>query len=208
MFRWFLPKEPKFFDYFEKHALITVEACREFLLLTEPGADIIEKVSRIKELEHQADNITHQCVEALHKTFITPFERNDIHRLITVMDDVIDFTKDAAARVETYRLVKMTPEVHEMAGILMNASQEISSTINGLRHLKHVDAMRQSFVTINRLENEGDIVLRHAIGRLFDEEQDVKNIIKWKEVYENLEMAIDSCEDVSNIIEGVILENE
>lgn len=208
MFRWLLPRETSFFDFFDKHAAVIVEASQTLLSLADEESDIIAKINKIKELEHQADAITHQCIEALHKTFITPFDRNDIFRLISRMDDIIDFIKDAAARIETYKLVKITNEAKEMAQVLMKATQEVEKAVKELRKLKRVEAIRQSFIVINRLEHEGDIVLRHAIGRLFDEEQDVRNIIKWKEIYENLENSIDRCEDVSNIIEGVILEND
>lgn len=203
-----MPKEAGFFDFFENHASTIVEAAAQLLDLICSEDISHEKFQRIQALEHQADSITHQCVEALHKTFITPFERNDIYRLISRMDDIIDFIEETSARMQTYKLTIMTPEAKELATLLLNCAQTIEEAIKGLRYLKNAEATRRAFITINRLENEADVVVRKAIGKLFDEETNAINIIKWKEIYENLEEAIDRCEDVSNIIEGVILESD
>jgi predicted phosphate transport protein (TIGR00153 family) len=207
MFGRFLPRENSFFEYFEQHAAVTVEGCEELLQLITTGANVDVRVRRISEIEHEADTITHRCVEALHKTFITPLERDDIHRLISRMDDIMDFVEAAADRIVLYDVKTMTLDARDLADVLVRATKEVESACKGLRNLKNPQALLHSCVVINRLENEADQVLRRAVARLFREERDPIQIIKWKEIYELMETASDRCEDVANVIEGVVLEN-
>lgn len=207
MLRRFLPRETSFFDFFDRHAALTVEGTKEMLSLATTGANIKAKAFRIKELEHQTDVITHECVAALHQTFITPIERDDIHRLITRMDDIMDFVDSASDRIFLYELTVMTPELKDMADVLVRATEEIQQALKGLRDMKNAEAVVKHCIDINRLENDGDAILRTAVARLFREERDPIAIIKWKEIYEHLEEATDRCEDVANIMEGVVLEN-
>jgi uncharacterized protein len=207
MFGRFLPRETSFFDFFDAHAAKTVEGTKQFIALAAGTVDIVEGARRIKQIEHETDVITHQCVEALHRTFITPLERDDIHTLITRMDDIMDFVDSAAERMTLYGLTKGTPELGALADVLCRAAAEVERAVRMLRDMKNADRILASCVEINRMENEADGVLRGAVAKLFKEEKDPINIIKWKEVYENLEDATDRCEDVANIIEGVVLEN-
>ena len=208
MFGRFLPKETSFFDFFEQHAELTVEGTKEFLSLVTTGANIDAKAKRIADIEHETDVITHRCVEALHKTFITPIDRDDIHRLITKMDDIMDFVEAAAERIALYEITTMTAEVRDLADVLVRASEQVVLAARGLRNLKDPQTILKLCVDINRLENEGDQILRRAVAKLFKESAgDPINVIKWKEIYENLESATDRCEDVANIIEGVVLEH-
>lgn len=207
MFGRFLPRETSFFDFFEQHAALTIEGTREFLSMVTTGANIAAKCRRISEIEHETDTITHRCVEALHKTFITPIDRDSIHRLITKMDDVMDFVEAAAERIELYEVSSMTNDVRDLADVLHRASQQVEGCVRGLRTLKDPQATIKLCIDINRLENEADAILRRSVARLFKEEKDPIAVIKWKEIYENLESASDRCEDVANIIEGVILEH-
>ncbi|MDB4969804.1 MAG: phosphate transport regulator [Myxococcales bacterium] len=207
MFGRLLPRETSFFDFFERHAAMTVEGAREFLSLASTGANVNAKAKRIKEIEHECDTITHHTVEALHKTFITPIERDDIFRLISKMDDIMDYVEAAAERIALYKLSQMTNDVKDLADVLLRATLELEQGLKLLRNMENTEAISQKCIDINRLENEADSILRTAVARLFDEEQDVRTIIKWKEIYENLENATDRCEDVANIIEGVVLEH-
>jgi uncharacterized protein len=207
MFGRFLPRETSFFDFFEQHAALTIEGTKEFLSLVTTGANIAAKCRRISDIEHETDTITHRCVEALHKTFITPIDRDQIHRLITRMDDIMDFVEAAAERIELYELTVMTSDVRDLADALHRSALQVEQAIRGLRNLKNPQATLKLCIDINRLENEADAILRRSVARLFKEEKDPIVIIKWKEVYENLESASDRCEDVANIIEGVILEH-
>ena len=202
-----LPRETSFFDFFERHATLTVDGAKEFLSLATTGLNIANKTKRIKEIEHETDVVTHQCVEALHKTFITPIDRDDIHRLITKLDDIMDFVEAASERIALYEIKDMTPECKDLADVLVRATQEVQEALRGLRDMKNAKAVLAKCIDINRLENEADGILRSAVARLFREEKDPITVIKWKEIYENLETATDRCEDVANIIEGVVLEH-
>jgi len=210
MFSRLLPRETSFFDFFEQHADVLVRGTQTFAGLFEPGADIGEITKQVRALEHEADHITHKCVEALHKTFITPIDRDDIHRLITRLDDVMDYIEAAAERITLYEITEMTPDARALADVLVRAAKDVQIALRGLRNLKDSKQILQKCIDINRLENEADDILRSAVARLFKDVKDAKdviNVIKWKEIYENLENATDRCEDVANTIEGVVLEH-
>jgi predicted phosphate transport protein (TIGR00153 family) len=207
MFGRFLPRETSFFDFFEQHAALTIEGTKEFLSMVTTGANIATKCRRISDIEHETDTITHRCVEALHKTFITPIDRDAIHRLITRMDDVMDYVEAAAERIELYEISSMTSDVRDLSDVLHRSAQQVEAAIRELRSLRDTQHTLKLCIDINRLENEADAILRRSVARLFKEEKDPIMVIKWKEIYENLENASDRCEDVANIIEGVILEH-
>lgn len=207
MFGRFLPKETSFFDFFEQHAALTVEGTKEFLSLVTTGANIEAKCRRVSDIEHETDVITHRCVEALHKTFITPIDRDSIHRLITKMDDIMDYVEAASERIVMYELTAMTNDVRDLADVLHRSTIDVEKAVRCLRNFKDPQQILKLCIDVNRLENEADAILRRSVARLFKEEKDPIMVIKWKEIYENLENATDRCEDVANIIEGVILEN-
>jgi predicted phosphate transport protein (TIGR00153 family) len=202
-----LPHDTSFFVFFEQQGKKTVEGCRAFLDMVEAGKDLEVWAQRIKQIEHECDEITHAVVEGLHKTFITPIDRNDIYRLITKMDDIMDLVEAAADRVALYEIPTMTKEVGELAGCLVSSGEHVLAAVTSIRDLKRPNGILQHCIEINRLENVADNVLRRALARLFREERDPIAVIKWKEIYETLESATDRCEDVANIIEGLVLEN-
>jgi len=204
----FLARDESFFDEFEKQGLKTVEGCRAFVAMVKsPPDDIQAAAKKISDIEHECDRITHAVVAKLHKTFITPLDRNDIYRLITKMDDVMDFVEAAAERVALYDIHVMTSEVAGLAEVLLQSAERVYEAVAGFRDLKRPEAILEKCVEINRLENVADNLLRGSLARLFREEKDPITIMKWKEIYELLETATDRCEDVANIIEGVVLEN-
>ncbi len=207
MLRRLLPREEDFFGLFERHAALTVEGAKEMQRLVQGGENIRALAMRIKEIEHETDVITHSCVERLHTTFITPFDRDDIHRLITRMDDVMDYIESAAIAVMLYELTDMTDPARQLAGILVRATESVSVAVAGLRTVKKSQSIIDACIEVNRLENEGDEILRGALADLFRGATDPLLVLKWKEVYEALENATDRCEDVANIIEGVVLEH-
>jgi predicted phosphate transport protein (TIGR00153 family) len=207
MLRRFLPREEDFFSLFERHAALTVDGAQQFAKLVSGGQNVKALAARIKEIEHETDVITHTCVERLHTVFITPIDRDDIHRLITRMDDVMDYVESASERIALYELREMTDEVRELADVLVRATQTLVTAVGGLRDLKKTQIILDACIEVNRLENEGDEILRNAVAKLFREATDPLFVMKWKEVYEALESATDRCEDVANIIEGVILEH-
>ncbi len=207
MFRALLPRETSFFDFFESHARVTSEGARELLALATDGAAVEPRARRIKEIEHEADVITHQCVDALHRTFITPIDRHDIHRLITRMDDVMDLIDAASDRIRLYELVPLRPEIREFAEILVHATGLVEKAVHGLRNLKHSAEIKTTCIEINRLENDGDALYRRAVLSLFHEVSDAICVMKWKEILDDLEAATDRCEDVANLVEGILLEH-
>ena len=206
MLRWFLPREEDFFGFFERHAALTVEGAKEMRRLIGGGQDVPVLTARIREIEHETDVITHGCVERLHKTFITPLDRDAIHQLITRMDDVMDYIESAAVAVNLYELTEMTAAAQAMADVLVRATEAVAVAVSGLKNLKRSDDVLKACIEVNRLENEGDDILRGALADLF-RGKDPLLVLKWKEVYEALENATDSCEDVANVIEGVVLEH-
>jgi len=207
MLRWLLPREDDFFGLFERHAALTVEGAKEMQRLVSGGQNVRALAARIKEIEHETDVITHTCVEHLHKTFITPLDRDDIHRLITRMDDVMDYIESAAAAVWLYELSDMTVPARQLADVLVRSTEAVAIAVGGLKNVKQADTILNACIEVNRLENEGDEILRTALADLFRGARDPLLVLKWKEIYEALENATDRCEDVANIIEGVVLEH-
>ena len=202
-----LPHDASFFSYFEQQGQKTVEGCRAFVAMVENPTDLDQRAERVKQIEHECDEITHAVVAGLHKTFITPIDRNDIYRLITKMDDIMDMVEAAADRLALYDVKEMTKEVADLARCLVSGAEHVLGAVSGIRDLSKSQAILQHCIEVNRLENVADSILRGALARLFREEKDPIAVIKWKEIYETLESATDRCEDVANIIEGVLLEN-
>jgi hypothetical protein len=205
MLKSLLPRETSFFDFFEKHSKLTHEGALEFERMAEDGE--ISRTRRIKEIEHETDVVTHQCVEALHKTFITPIDRNDIHRLISRMDDVMDLLDAASDRVRLYELHPVTGEIQAFAALIVRSTGLVQRAVAGLRDMKASETIKEACIEINRIENDGDALFRKALARLFKEEKDAISVIKWKEVFEALETCLDRAEDVANTIEGIVLEH-
>jgi predicted phosphate transport protein (TIGR00153 family) len=202
-----LPRDASFFDDFEEQGKKTVEGCRAFLTLIEDAARADVHARSVKEIEEACDAITHRVVAKLHKTFITPLDRNDIYRLMTKMDDIMDYVEAAAERMSLYDIRTSTKEVGDLTRVLVASAERVLEAVSGLRDLKHPQVILEKCIEINRLENEADALLRGTLAKLFREDKDAISIIKWKEIYELLETATDRCEDVANIIEGVVLEH-
>jgi predicted phosphate transport protein (TIGR00153 family) len=203
----FLPKTTSFFDYFEQHGALTIKACEEFLALAKNPAEIVARAKRIKELEHEADIITHKCIDDLHRTFITPIDRSDIHTLIKTLDDIVDSVDATASRMLLYEIDSLLPDTLELSELLVEATKAIMDAINSLRHIDHNAALiNERCIVICGVENKADALLRSALARLFKEEKDAVKVIKWKEIYERLERATDHCEAVANIIQGIAIE--
>jgi uncharacterized protein len=202
-----LPRETCFFDHFDAHAAKTVEGCELFLDLARGTDDVSGLCTKIKEVESACDKVTHDTVASLHRVFITPLDRNDIHRLISKMDDVMDLVEGAARAMDVYEIRQSSPLLVEMAATLLDSAKRVAEAVGGLRDLKDPRRILDNCIEINRLENQSDRQLADAIAWLFGQSTDPIAIIKWKEVFEMTEMATDSCEDVANVIEGVVMEN-
>ena len=206
MFRRMLPRKVCFFDYFEQLAVMIIQACEAFRDLTEGKADNVGQAGRIKDIEHQADNLTHKCIEEINKTFITPIDRVDIHSLVKRLDDIVDSVDACASRIMLYEITEMRPEALQLADVLVKAAHELEVALKGLRNLKNAPVIEEKLIAIHQLENDGDTILRAALMRLFKEEDRAIQVIKWKEIFERLEKATDRCEDVANIIEKIVIE--
>ncbi|WP_034293258.1 DUF47 domain-containing protein [Herbaspirillum sp. RV1423] len=207
MFGRLMPTEGKFFDLFNQHAELGVKCAKEMVALMTNFDDLEIRVHAIETLEKQADKITHNAIDLLHKTFITPLDRDDIHQLITRMDDILDLLEDAAQTISLYDIKAITPEAKRLAELCLACAEKVKTAV-GLLH--NMDNSRQILVIceeIDRLESDADHVMRAAMSKLFRDEPDVRNLIKLKAIYEILETVTDRCEDVANIIEGIIVEN-
>ena len=199
-----LPREEGFFDLFRKQAENIHRGAEAFLKMLLHYTGVPEQVQNIKAIEHAGDEITHQTFLMLNRTFITPFDREDIHELVSTMDDVIDLVDAAASRFVLYRVETLRVGTLDLAGVLVAATKELAAAIHAI---EKPDTAMKHCIEINRYENESDRICRTLIAQLFDEEKDPVQIIKWKEIFEVIETAVDKCEDVSNVIESVILKN-
>lgn len=202
-----IPREEKFFDLFEELAEKIEEGVKFFLAMVEKYDYSAENIARLKQIEHEADIITHTTYEKMHKTFLTPLDREDIYALVNKMDSVIDMIEAAAMRLHLYKVKDVSEAIIELAKILDKSVNKIKIIVHGMRDMKNARRILDACVEINTLENDGDVVLRMTIAQLFEQEKDIFELIKWKEIYERLEEAIDVCEDVSNIAEGIVLKH-
>jgi len=201
-----IPREPKFFDLFEKSVANVAAAAKELANLFEDYTNVPQKVARIVELEHRGDFITHQIIEQLHRSFLTPLDREDITLLSGRLDDVMDFIEDAANAMLIYKIEKPTIRAREQAAILVAMAEELVKAIPCLRNRSKNKQILEYCIEINRLENEADAVMRFALVELFDGMPPYE-VIKWREIYQHLENAADRGEDVANVLEGVVLKN-
>ncbi|MEE8204697.1 MAG: DUF47 family protein [Dehalococcoidales bacterium] len=208
MFRFsFVPREEKFFDLFEGSARNMVKAAQGLKDMLDNWGDIGIKVAEITEFEHEGDSITHQIMALLHRTFVTPFDREDIALLAHTMDDITDFIHAAADAIYIYKIDAPIPRAQELAGIIVKAANEVQKAVPMLRRRSDMKKALEHCVELNRLENMADKVYRSALGELFEDTTDATHIIKWREVYEHMQSATDRCEDVANVIEGVALKH-
>jgi len=207
MFSKLMPKEPRFFDYFSalaEEALNISKALREMLVHFD---DLERRSYEVESIEKRGDRITHDTIDLLHKTFITPIDRDSIHRLITRMDDILDLSEDVAQSVVMYDVRHSTPEACKLSDLCVACCERVREAVGLLANMGNAAAILKVCNEIDRLESEADHVMRAAVARLFREEEDVKNLIKLRAVYELLEAVTDACEDVANLIEGIVVEN-
>ncbi len=202
-----MPREGKFFDLFNAHAERIVEGSRELAAMIGSFSDLDAHAQRIDDAERAADKITHETITLLHKTFITPFDREQIHQLITSMDDILDLMQDVAETIVLYDIRKITPESKQLAEICQMCCERVRAAVSLLNNVKDAEAILKTCQEIDRLESDADRVMRAAMSKLFRDEPDVKQLIKMRTIYDLLESITDRCEDVANVIEGIVLEN-
>ena len=206
-----MPREGQFFEHFNAHAdQIVIGAQALVRLMDAVGSDaaaVGKYVTAIDEAETRADKITHDVVALLHQTFITPLDRDEIHQLISHMDDVLDTIQDVSETISLYNIGVVTPEIKHLAEISMSCAERVRAAVGLLSNMDNAQAILKTCEEIDQLESDADRVLRAAMSRLFREEPDVRQVLKLKGVYELLESISDCCEDVANVLEGVVLEN-
>ncbi len=195
-----------FFELFDEHAGRTLEAAKILRTMLHSPGNAEEYAKQVKAIEHDGDRITRTTIEMLQKTFITPIDRGDIHRLISRLDDVLDLIDSTAERLVLYDLNEIQADARDLADVLVNAVGEVHKAMIQLRDLRDGKAIFLIRSEVSRYEHEGDALIRRAVARLFREASDPIAVIKWKEIYEDLENAIDRCQDVANVIVNVALE--
>ena len=202
-----IPKEEKFFDLFEAQSERIHEVGKIFKDLIGNWGFDSPAVDKIQDLEHEADLTTHEIMVKLNRTFITPFDREDIHELASKMDEVIDLIQGTASRMRRYQMKKPTEELVHLSEILCQATETVKKAIYGLREIQKPERILEYCIEINRHENAGDQMMELAMEKLFANQKDPIEIIKWKEIYEMTETAIDMCEDVANAIESIVIKH-
>lgn len=202
-----MPSEGKFFELFIQHADLCVKGAKEMVGMMTNFDDLENRVHAIESIEKQADKVTHGTLELLHKTFITPLDRDDIHQLITRMDDILDLLEDAAQTISLYDIKAVTPEAKRLAELCLSGAEKVRAAVGLLHNMDNAQQILSLCEEIDRFESDADHVMRAAMSKLFRDEPDVRTLIKLKAIYEILETVTDRCEDVANIIEGIIVEN-
>jgi uncharacterized protein len=203
----FLPRNTKFFDYFDRDTEVlvrTAECFREFL---ESHGDPKEYSRRLKELEHEADRVTHEAMELLHRTFITPLERGDLRRLILALDEIVDYLDDATRRIAIYDVGDILPEVSAMGKVVVDLARAVAAAVHDLRNLRKKNHVLEHCIEIQRLENLGDHLHHIALGSIFKNGREPLLVMKWKEIVDLIELSMDAAEEVAHVIEGIVLEN-
>jgi uncharacterized protein len=203
----FLPREGKFFEQFRDLAELIVQASRELVALLASLDDLERRRYNIESIEKKGDKVTYNTVQLLHRTFITPIDRNEIHLLITNMDDILDLIEDTAQSISMYDLRSATPHAKRMADICVSCAEKVKAAVELLSNMENAAAIMEVCGEIDRLESEADHVMRAAMAKLFRDEADVREIIKLRAIYMLLEEVTDRCEDVANIVEGIVVEN-
>src|SRR6186713_1095154 len=213
LFGKLLPREGNFFELFNQHGNHIAEGARAFIRLIQhyADADLRDKhTGEVGTAERQADRITAEVHRLLHKTFVTPIDREQIHGLINAMDDIVDLLQDATETMQLYDVRAMTEEVMRLGDLSAKCCERVQHAVSLLPQLSTPDVAQAALKTceeIDRLESDADRVMRSAMSRLFREEKDVRQLIKLRSIYELLELITDRCEDVANLIEGIVLEN-
>ena len=197
-----IPREESFYDLFVKQAEVLVEGAKQLQDIVTNFDDVAAKARRLHDIEHEADEVTHEVMRRLNTTFVTPLDREDIHELASSMDDVLDHVDAAADLLVLHKIDKPLPEMKAQADLLLKASE---TTLDAMRALPAFDQLESYWVEINRLENEGDRTYRQATADLFSGDYKAMDVLKWKDIIDELESAMDELEDVANTLEGIAL---
>lgn len=207
MFGRLMPKEGRFFDLFNDHAALVLEGAHELNSVLADLANREAHAQNVSAIEKKADKITHDTIQLLHQTFVTPLDREDIHKLISNMDDILDLMEDVAECVVLYDVTEIPDAARKLADIGVTCAEKVKLAVGMMSNLDNSQAILKVCGEIDALESEADRVLRSAMSKLFRDEPDTRQLIKLKAIYELLETITDRAEDTANVIEGIVLEN-
>jgi uncharacterized protein len=207
--QFFIPQDRKFFPLFEKASgnLFQISKVLVEMVNTSNPEKRKELIKEIERLEHVGDNVAHEIFSELSTNFITPFDREDIHALISSLDDIVDYIHGSAKRMDLYKITEINPSVSKLAELVLQGAQEIHVAVIALRKRKNLNLIKEACVKINSIENHADDVFDMTIANLFEEEKDAVKIIKMKEILSALETATDKCEDAANVLESILVKN-
>jgi len=203
---WIIPQEKHFFDMLEEQADIVLEGAESLLDMVKNFNNVAEKRDRIKDIEHKGDEMVHTIAEALTKTFVTPIDQEDISKLTSRLDDILDYIEAASHRLWSYEIKSIPPDMVKLTEVILTSSREVNHAVKDLRNFKKKNEILNHCIEINRLENTGDDITHVAVAELF-KKHDAVDIIKLKEIYEYLEEATDKCEDAADVIKDVFMKN-
>jgi len=207
-FGFLLPKETSFFDYFDKQANYAVQAATHFVKMVADYKVDEAEVGIMKEIEHLGDEVTHQVMDQLNNTFITPFDREDIHDLAKKMDDIIDMLYTLTKRLRVYKILSMERNLTEFARVIEMSVKGVSQAVKGLRDMKQSKEILKACIEVNNLENLGDRMRDDMLGELFEKfSKDPVAVIKWKDIYQDAETVLDVCEDVVHVVESILVKH-
>ncbi|MDY0004087.1 MAG: DUF47 family protein [Polyangia bacterium] len=208
MLKSLIPRDDLFFDQFEKMGKLMVQAMEALISLLKCEGDYTEHARRVKTIESECDEVVHSAIDHLHRTFVTPLDRQDIRKLMVRLDDIVDLTEAVSSRIAIYKPKVMRPEALKLAEVSLESVKQVAAMLGELRQMsKRHERIKELAVEVNRLENAADDIRREAMALLFAEGGDVLEVLKWKDILEHLEAVTDRCEDASDILEGIALEN-
>jgi predicted phosphate transport protein (TIGR00153 family) len=200
-------KEEKFFDMFVDTAENTCKAARQLHELMTNYTSIREKVNSIEETEHECDRHIHKIMKQVNSSFITPIDREDINEIAKMLDNITDAIEAVAHRFNMFNVESITQDAVKMVKLIVDCTQELKGVMSEMKNMKTSKTLQAKIIEVNRLEDEGDAIFRNAVAKLFVTKKDPVEVIKWKEIYELLENTLDACEDVANIVEGVVMKH-
>ncbi len=203
----FFPKDVNFFDLFEKQVEHAVSAAKHFKEVVSKGKINQESLEKMQSIEHQGDDVAHDIMNQLDKSFITPFDREDIHALVKELDDVIDMINTIMSRLVVYRVTGIDKNLVEFSNVIEDSVLALACAVKGMRNKKNSKSVSESCVEVNRLENIGDTMRDAMLGKLFETEKDPIAIIKWKEIYQDAETVLDICEDVAHVVRSILVKH-
>lgn len=203
---WIIPQEKHFFDMFDQQADVVLEGAEALMDMVTNFTQVAEKRDKIKDIEHKGDELVHHISDELTKTFVTPIDHDDISKLTSRLDDILDFIEAASHRMWSYEIKSVPPEMIKLTEVILASSREVNHAVKDLRNFKKKNEILTHFIEINRLENVGDDITHVAVAALF-KKYDAVDIIKLKEIYEYLEEATDKCEDAADVIKDIFMKN-